>query len=681
MLLRTVAIDVGGTFIDYAYFNESGRLVIEKQPSTPTALVDELLTGLERLPVVPRQLDGIFHGTTAAINAVVQERGARVGLITTKGFRDVLALGRGRRREVYNALYHPPEPIVPRYLRREVSERTAPDGSELAPLAIADVDREADYLIAHGAEAIAICFLHSYADAAHERQAAERIRARHPGVSVSASHEVATEWREFERTSTVVLNAYIQPLLADYLSRLSTGLRKRGFSKSLALMQSNGGVISAERAAIRPIRTLESGPAGGVIASQALASELGYQHVICADVGGTTYDVALIEAGSILEINQTEVGGRPVISPIIDIVSIGAGGGSVAWVDEVGAVRVGPRSAGARPGPACFGLGGSEPTVTDCHLVLGRLDPDNFLGARVKLDMGAAREAIRSHIAEPKGVTTEEAASGILSIAETNMVYAIRALTVERGLDPRDFVMFSYGGGGGMFAPFVARELDIDTVVVPQAPANFSAVGILLSDYRSDAALTRVQRLEPETIDILACDLADLALQTCSELRQYGFGGEAVDLLYRLDMRYVGQDDTITVPLDPAWIGDPKTLLLAAAGRFVALHRQLFGYGDEETHLEVVTTRCRGIGRVSRPRWGEWSAEIPGRPRTARPVYFGSDVGYIDTPVYDREHLARGQDIAGPSIIDEWTTTIVVPEGWSAEVDRIGNLVLRWRDL
>jgi N-methylhydantoinase A len=319
--------------------------------------------------------------------------------------------------------------------------------------------------------------------------------------------------------------------------------------------------------------------------------------------------------------------------------------------------------------------------VTDCHLVLGRLDPDNFLGARVKLDVGAAKTAIRSRIAETKGLTLERAASGILSIAETNMVYAIRALTVERGLDPRDFVMFSYGGGGGMFAPFVARELDIATVVVPQAPANFSAVGILLSDYRSDTALTKVQRLELGTVHIVAGDLADLALQTRSDLRQFGFSGEAVDLLYRLDMRYVGQDDTITVPLDPAWVGDPKALLLGMAHRFVTMHRQLFGYGDEETPLEVVTTRCRGVGRVSRPRWSEWSSDVPGRARTIRPIYFESAAAYIDTPVYDREHLARGQNVAGPSVIEEWTTTIVVPEGWNAEVDRIGNLVLRWRDL
>jgi N-methylhydantoinase A len=299
----------------------------------------------------------------------------------------------------------------------------------------------------------------------------------------------------------------------------------------------------------------------------------------------------------------------------------------------------------------------------------------------MQLNVESAKEAIKGRIADRKGLTLEQAANGILAIAETNMVYAIRALTVERGLDPRDFVMFSYGGGGGMFAPFVARELDISTVLVPLAPANFSAVGILLSDYRSDTALTKVQRLSPETAARIADDLANLASQTRSELRQYGFDGTAVEVLYKLDMRYAGQDDTITVPLEPDWAIDAGALFSGAPRRFIAMHRQLFGYGDEVTPLDVVTARCRGIGRVSRPRWSEWSIADPAKPRTSRPVLLGSSGGYIQTPVFDRESLAHGQEISGPSIIEEWTTTIVVPEGWSAEVDRLGNLVLRWRDL
>jgi N-methylhydantoinase A len=364
---------------------------------------------------------------------------------------------------------------------------------------------------------------------------------------------------------------------------------------------------------------------------------------------------------------------------VIDLVEVGAGGGSEAWIDAGGALRVGPRSAGATPGPACFGFGGTEPTVTDCHLMLGRLDPDNFLGARMKLDAAAASRAVRIGIADHKGLTVEEAANGILAIAETNMVYAIRALTVERGLDPRDFVMFSYGGGGGLFAAFVAQELDIATVVVPRAPANFSAVGILMSDYRSDTALTRVRPFTAATAAEVALDLAGLAAQTQSELRTFGFDGRDIELLYRLDMRYRGQDDTITVPLETGWVADPQTLHIEAGPRFVAMHRQLFGYSDDNGALEVVTSRCRGIGRVSRPRWEDWTMTIPASPRTMRRVYFGSIGSYTDTPVFDREVLACGQRIVGPAIVEEWTTTIVVPHGWAAAVDRIGNLVLDWR--
>ncbi len=323
---------------------------------------------------------------------------------------------------------------------------------------------------------------------------------------MTASHEIATEWREYERTSTTVLNAFIQPLFAGYVGRLEAGLAGVGYARPLALMQSNGGVIGADRAVRLPIRTLESGPAGGVIGSQALARELDLRNVICADVGGTSYDVALIEDGQILERTETKIARRPIVGPTIDIVSIGAGGGSIAWIDHRGALQVGPRSAGASPGPACFGLGGTEPTVTDCHLLLGRLDATNFLGARMVLDPVAARRAVET-VAGPLGLDVEQAALGTLAIAETNMTYAIRGITVERGLDPREFAMLSYGGGGGLFAAAVADELEIPTVVVPRAPANFSAWGILTSDYREDAALTRVLALDRGTAEELAGSL------------------------------------------------------------------------------------------------------------------------------------------------------------------------------
>jgi N-methylhydantoinase A len=669
-------VDVGGTFIDFALLDEqTGDLTIEKQPATPARLVEEFLAGIGRLPVSLAEVERVFHGTTVAINAVLQERGARVGLVTTAGFRDVLEIGRGSRPEIYNVLYLPPKPLVPRYLRREVPERMRADGSVHVPLDLEALDREIDYLVERDVEAVAICFLHAYANPEHERQAAARLRERHSELGVTASHEVATEWREFERTSTTVLNAFIQPLMGRYLHDLSGNLAQSGYSRPLALMQSNGGVISAERAAQRPIRTLESGPAGGVIGAQALASKLGYPNVVCADVGGTSFDVALIEDGRILETTETEIGRRPVVGPIIDIVSIGAGGGSIAWIDELGGVQVGPQSAGAYPGPACFGYGGTEPTVTDCHLLLGRLDPENFLGARMKLDAVAAEHALRTRLADAADLGVEAAADGVLSIAETNMVFAIRAVTVERGLDPRDFVIFSYGGGGGLFAAAVAEELEVPSVVIPPAPANFSAWGILTSDYREDTAATRVEPLNAAGAERVALRLRELADTAAGELRRYGFDDGDIELLHRADVRYAGQDHTITVPVESPWLDDVEAFLEGVRERFVAAHTQLYGHGTLEPPLELVTSRARAVGRVATPPVAEVAGSPrpgPGAPRSQRDVYFRGP-GRVETPVYDRESVTT---VEGPAIVEEWTTTILVPPGWSARSDRLGNLIL-----
>ncbi|MDB5075617.1 MAG: 5-oxoprolinase, partial [Chloroflexi bacterium] len=434
--------------------------------------------------------------------------------------------------------------------------------------------------------------------------------------------------------------------------------------------------ISAPRAGALPIRTLESGPAAGVIGAQALAEALGYRNVICTDVGGTTYDVALIENGAILERTQTEVANRPVLGATIDIISIGAGGGSIAWIDHRGTIQVGPQSAGAYPGPACFGLGGTEPTVTDCHLVLGRLDARSFLGARMQLDEDAARQAITGRIGEATGLDLEAAADGIITIAETNMTHAIRTVTVERGLDPRDFVLFAYGGGGGLFAAATADELEVPKVIVPRAPANFSAWGMLMADYREDASLTRVRALDAGAVSDLCDELRSLAAQTTGELHQYGFDDASLDLLYRTDVRYLGQEHTITVPLDAAWIDDEELLLAGCRERFVALHNQVYGHGNADAPLEIVTRRCRAVGRVARPAWQELRQTVPGAPLSHRQIYFRQAGGYVETAIVDRETLALGQVVTGPAIIQEWTSTTIVPPGWSAEVDRLGNIVL-----
>jgi N-methylhydantoinase A len=485
---------------------------------------------------------------------------------------------------------------------------------------------------------------------------------------------VASEWREYERTSTTVLNAFVRPSFAGYIDGLTAELSDEGYGTPFAVMQSNGGVIGSRRASVLPIRTLMSGPAGGTIGGRDLARQLGLANVICADVGGTSFDVSLVQDGEIVERSETAYGGRPVLAPVVDIASIGAGGGSIVWIDETGSPRVGPRSAGATPGPACFGLGGAEPTVTDCQLLLGRLDPETFLGSRMQLDLAAARTTV-SRVADALEMDLEAAAAGAVTIAEIAMGQAIHVMTVERGVDPREFTMLAYGGGGGLFAAPVADELAIPRVVIPRAPANFSAWGILSSDYREDAARTRVRPLRPDTAGAIVADLEALRTQVERELETYGFAAEALRTAFTLDLRFDGQEHTIGVPLDPSWPDEPDVLADRCRARLAALHRQLFGHGDAAAPVEVVTARCRGTGVVERPAWPAWAAGEPAPAARVRPVSFVAGRA-VETPVFERDRLAAGQRVDGPAVIEEWTSTVLVPPGWAATTDGIGDLVL-----
>ncbi|NKB35670.1 MAG: hydantoinase/oxoprolinase family protein [Gammaproteobacteria bacterium] len=641
-----IAIDVGGTFVDFVLLDEStGEITLEKQPSTPAHIVEEVGTGLGRLPVDLADVDKIFHGTTVALNTIVQEKGVKVGLLTTVGFRDVLEIGRGSRPEIYNPRYTAPVCLVPRYLRHEIPGRLSANGEEVIPLDLDVVEARSKELVEAGCKAIAICFLHSYSNHEHERRVAERVRQLHPSIAVAASHELIGEWREFERTSTTVLNAYVQPQFENYMKKLSERLQADGYSSPLAMMQSNGGVVAASRAATRPVMTLESGPAGGVIGAEALSSETGLKNLICFDVGGTTVDVALIDDGEIIERSQSKVAGRPVMGPTIDISSVGAGGGSIAWIDHRGALRVGPQSAGASPGPACFGHGGTELTVTDCHLLLGRLDAETFLGSRMKLDMQAAEKAMKN-LADKIGLSVEETASGVLKIAGTNMTNAIRSITVERGLDPRDYSLLSYGGGGGLFAAAVSDELDVKSVIVPRAPANFSAWGIVTSDYREDSSHTYVSPLIAETLPQILDVLASLKKENLERLQEHGFDSEAIQSDMRADVRYAGQEFTVTVAIDEKWTTKQEELLQGVRERFVELHRRLYGHGEAA------------------------------KAHSTRDTYF-SVLGKTSTiPVFNRDDLVCDQEISGPAIVEEWTTTTVIPPNWNLVVDRIGNLIL-----
>lgn len=671
-----IAIDVGGTFVDFVMLDEAtGEITLEKQPSTPERIVEEVGIGLGRLSVQLSEVERIFHGTTVALNTIVQENGVKVGLLTTEGFRDVLEIGRGSRPEIYNPRYTAPDCLVPRYLRREIPGRLNAAGEEVIPLDLERVDQEVDFLINEGCEAIAISFVHSYANSNHERLAAERVRSRHPDMELAISHELANEWREFERTSTTVLNAYVQPPFKRYVNTLAKQLGNDGYSSPLALMQSNGGAAAADRAATLPIKTLESGPAGGVIGASAIATEIDLDNVICFDVGGTTVDVALIEEGAIIERSQTKIEGRPVMGPTVDITSVGAGGGSIAWIDQRGALRVGPHSAGASPGPACFGHGGTEPTVTDCHLLLGRLDADKFLGSRMKLDREAAVTALKS-VADPLELSIEEAASGALKITETNMTNVIRSITVERGLDPREYVLFSYGGGGGLFAASVSEELGANKVVVPRAPANFSAWGIVASDYREDNSHTLVRPFVAEGMDEIHTAIDVMNGENVTRLVEHGFAAEDIRSNVQADVRFAGQEYTVAVPVEQEWLTDAEKFVDSVRSRFVELHRRLYGHGDIEAPLELVTLRLRSVGKVARPALSEWPEGPASEPDSWRNTYFPSVGEFTKIPVYKRDDLVRNQCVVGPAIVEEWTTTTVVPPGWDLVVDKIGNLIL-----
>jgi N-methylhydantoinase A len=683
--MKRLAVAVGGTFTDFVLLAEDGTVTVEKVPSLPDRPDEVFFDGIARLQADLRTLEAVIHGSTLSINTILQGKGARVGLITTLGFRDVLELARGNRLEIYDLFYAQPEPLVPRYLRLEVPGRLNFRGEELVPLDEAAVRAAAQQLKAQDVHSLAVCFLHAYANPAHELRAAELIRQVFPEAFVSLSHAVSGEWREYERTSTTVLNAYIMPRNGRYLASLENGLGDRHYTGTLNIIQSTGGMMPADVARQTPIRNLQSGPAGGVIGAAALGAALGYPNVIGADVGGTTFDVSLVIDGHPLEKTETYVNRRPVLCPTLDINSIGAGGGSIAWLTEVGSLRVGPQSAEAVPGPVCYGAGGSEPTVTDAQVVLGRIDPDYFLGHRMQLDKAAAQRAIQARIARPLGLSLVEAAHGIAHLADMNMTYAIRNITIERGYDPREFVLLAFGGAGGLSATVWAAELEIPTVVIPVAPANFSAWGLLNADYREDRVRTSVGELEELTRDEIVSTFANLEQACLDTLRAKGVTVEGVRLLRFCDMRYRGQEHWVKVPVPPElWstpAGPSVDGLTALQARFDQLHKQHYAHSQPGYPVQIVNYRVAAVARTAKPELRELRRGGAGGTarKGDRAVYFREAGGYVDCPIYDRERLGPGDSFAGPAIVEEWTSTAVIPPAWRLTVDRFGNLILQPR--
>jgi N-methylhydantoinase A len=667
-----VGIDVGGTFTDLTAVDDAtGRVVITKIPSRPGDEAGAVLGGLDALGIAGRDVRRLVHGTTVGTNAVLERRGARVALLTTAGFRDLIEIGRTKRN--IPALFVPtfvrPRPVVERRHRFEVTERLDADGSVLVPLDPGSVERALAAAFEAGAEALAVCLLHSYLEPAHEHAVADLAKGRQPGVPVSCSADVVAEYREFERFSTTVLNAYLQPLMDRYLAGLEDRLAAAGYAHGVLTVGSSGGMLTTDTARRLPIKTLFSGPAGGVSQACHVGAATGVRDFITYDMGGTSTDVCLVRDLAPVTTSDSMVGAFPVKVPQLDLHSVGAGGGSVAWLDVDGSLQVGPRSAGAAPGPAAYGLGGTEPTVTDANVVLGRIGTSRRLGGSIALDPARAREAVGGLAAAlPGGMAIETLAEGILRIAVARMTSAIREISIQRGHDPRDFTLIAFGGAGPMHALALAGEIGIPRVLVPRHPGNFSALGLLASDIKHDDVRTRVGPLR-ESLDLLAGVFAGMEEAAVRRLEGEGFDGDAQRLVRSLDLRYRGQAFELSVP---APVGAP---LAAVEAEFHRRHLGAYGHANPEAVIELVNARLTAYGVVPKP------TAAPHRSGTRvlaealverRPVWF--DGAARDCAVWERDRLPVETRLEGPAIVEEFGATTVVPPGWRGTVDGHGNL-------
>jgi N-methylhydantoinase A len=674
------AVDIGGTFTDLVYLHEETRDVgLAKSSTTAGRFEEGVMNAVGEAEL--GEVSFLAHGTTVIINALTERKGAVTALLTTKGFRDVLEIQRANRPDLYNLTYAKPRPFVPRRLRLEVSERMSYQGEVLAPLdeegvraAIAEAKRQ-------GADAFAICFLHSYANDEHERRAAEIVRSEWPEVAVTASHELTNEWREFDRTSTAVLDAYVKPVAAQYLERLAGMLGEAGIAeRTRYAMQSNGGISRFELAGRTPINLIESGPVGGVIGAAAIGQLLGERNLITLDIGGTTAKASLVEGGTVrltsdYHIERSPVfAGYPVKVPVVDIVEIGAGGGSIAWLDAAGALKVGPQSAGADPGPASYGWGGTEPTVTDANVVAGRINPDYFLGGQITLDVDRAREALRP-IAETLDVSVEEAALGVIRIANANMIHLLKLVSVRRGRDPRDFAIVAFGGGGSMHATALARELQVPRVIVPPAPGHFSAWGMLASDLRHDLVQTRFARADDADLGELTGVWRELEERMRTTFADEGVESKRLAFVRTADMRYAGQEHTVNVPIPDGELGEGERAEIER--RFHDLHEQLYTF-RQPSPIEFVNFRLTGLGAVPKPelRRVASNGRIEGALKGTRDVDF-DELGRHESRIYERERLGAGAELEGPAVIEEPAASTVVFPGQRLTVDEFGNLIVQ----
>jgi N-methylhydantoinase A len=682
MGLVRIAVDIGGTFTDVAALDEdTGEMKVTKVPTTPKDFAEGFLNGVKKADVIPRSTNYVIHGTTVATNAVIQRALPVTALLTTRGFEDILEIMRGNRPMwgLYDIRWRKPVPIVPRRLRLGIVERIDSEGRVVERLDEKQVRDAISRMKELGVKSVAVCFLFSNLNPSHERRVAEMISESMPYAAISLSSDVNPQIREYERMSTTAIDASVKPVVAEYLDRLEKSLSKLGFNCPLMIMKSSGGMMSSKFAKQIPIETIESGPAGGVIGAAILAASVGEGGLLAIDMGGTTFKVSVIEAGTPRLKNEGEVEwGIPYRIPMIDLSEIGTGGGSIAWVDRGGILRVGPQSAGANPGPVCYRIGGDKPTFTDASLFLGRIDPDNFLGGEMKLDRRASEEAISRDIAKPLGMDILEAAAGIVKIAEANMLGSMRVSSVERGYDPRDFVTVAYGGAGPMVATSLARELGSPAVIIPPHPGIFSSIGMLYSDLRLDLSRTFMGRIESVSMEEMTSVCADLESKLESSMRAEDFTGKIM-FLRSADMRYVGQNYEVTTPVPQGGLAERRQDIV---DNFNKEHKRLYGHSKADEPVEMLTLRVAAIGGMRKParkRRTRTSSSVVQPRYGQRDVYFEESNSYESTPAYERDDLGTGIEITGPAIIHEMDSTTVVRPRQLVSVDDFGNLVVRLR--
>ena len=682
--LVRAATDVGGTFTDLVYYEyevESQRfntLKTAKVDTTPPDFEKGVMDVLQSAEVAPDSIHFFAHGTTVVINAITERKGIKVGLLTTQGFRDVLEIARGNRPDLFNYSYVKPPPFVPRHLRREIPGRINYKGEVLQPLALDDLTEIIDNFQNERVDAIAICLLHSYVNPEHEIELAEAVRAIWPDVDIVSSHEITREWREYERSNTVVLSTYIHPIANRYLGKLQAKLDADKFSGNAYIMQSNGGIDTVESTRQRPIRMIESGPASGVLGAAALGNLLGVGNIIALDIGGTTAKCSLIEGGRVristeyLIEKTPRYAGYPILTPVVDIVEIGAGGGSIIWADEGCKLHVGPQSAGAVPGPAAYGRGGIQPTLTDANLVTGRIDPEYFLGGRIKADMESIAKAFQN-LGKRLGMSTEEIARGAIRIANNNMINALKLVSVNRGYDPRDFTLVAFGGGGAMHASALAAELQIGKVIVPIKASVFSAWGMLMSDLRRDYVVTKPTELVASSATEINHMYRSLEQQAASEFSADGIVETRLRFERYADMRYHGQEHTVKVPFPDGAV--TTKLIETAIDIFQREYEREYTY-RLDTAVELISYHLVAFGKVDKPR--PQKLDISARTveecvRGCRQVDFDL-AGIHETTIYERAGLEPGMQILGPAIVEEPDTTIVLFPQQELSIDDYGNL-------